>query len=139
MEQLKADQAANANIKRKLDELSEQDIAKMLMSMDIMNWLTGKPDNSDDPLKDVPEFVTDMEKQNDEARLRLRRWITALLDRVVFDPSSRLVALHYKWAGGASLASHGDSNQPRWPSGKALPNCGPGGFRNGLRLARLDA
>ncbi len=104
LEQLKADQAANANIKRKLDELSEQDIAQMLMSMDIMNWHIGKQDGND-PLMDVPEFVTDMQKQNAEARLRLRRWITALLDRVVFEPETRLVALHYKWAGGASLAS----------------------------------
>ena len=68
-----------------------------------MCWSLGKP--TDDPLMDVPEFVSELEKQNAEARLRLRRWITALLDRVDFNPQTRLVALHYKWAGGASLAS----------------------------------
>ncbi len=104
LEQLKADQTANALIKRKLDELTEPDIAQMLMSMDIMSWRAGKPDK-DDTLMDVPEFVAELEKQNAEARLRLRRWITALLDRVVFDPQTRLVALHYKWAGGVLLAS----------------------------------
>jgi hypothetical protein len=76
----------------------------MLMSLDVMNWRIGKP-GDDDTLMDIPEFVSENEKQNAEARLRLRRWITTLLDRVVFDPTTRLVELHYKWAGGALLAS----------------------------------
>jgi DNA invertase Pin-like site-specific DNA recombinase len=104
LEQLKADQAANTIIKKKLDDLSEGDIAQMLMSLDVMNWRIGKP-GDDDTLMDIPEFVSENEKQNAEARLRLRRWITTLLDRVVFDPTTRLVELHYKWAGGVLLAS----------------------------------
>ena len=115
LEQQKADQATAAHVKGKIDQLTEQDMAQWLMSMDLFALRAGVVSQSDkgDPLLDVPEFAEEAEKTNSEARLRVRRWITGLLDRVVFDPSSRLVALHYKWAGGVLLASpRGNNDNP---------------------------
>lgn len=108
LEQLRAGQAVNANIRRQLLGMNEQDVAQWLLSLDVMAWRGGKPDSYDtpDPLHDVAQFVEKAEATNTEAHLRMRRWITSLLDRIEYDPETRVVQLHYKWSG-VKLASPG--------------------------------
>ena len=105
--QLKADQSSNLVVKSKIASLDQQAIAQWLvLSLDISGWRGSKIDKDDeDPLLEVPEFIADLEKSNGEARLRVRRWITSLLSRIVYDPETRAIELHYRWGSGVNLAS----------------------------------